>query len=79
AGVAVEARLDGRPVAVAAADHHRPDLAAAGIGDGHHGFSIRFDADLLAGAARISVAGVGCVEPLTGGERVVDEALPRDA
>jgi hypothetical protein len=79
AGIAVEARLDGRPVAVAAADRHRPDLADAGIGDGHHGFSIRFDAGLLDGAARISVAGIADRVPLTGGECLVDEALPRDA
>ena len=79
AGVAVEARLDGRPVAVAAADLRRPDLAAAGIGHGRHGFSIRFDAGLLDGAARISVACIGTTAPLIGGDRSVDEALPRDA
>jgi hypothetical protein len=79
AGIAVEARLDGRPAAVAAADLHRPDLAAVGIGDGHHGFSIRFDAGLLDRVARISVACVGNADPLAGGERSVDEALPREA
>jgi hypothetical protein len=79
AGVAVEVRLDGRPVAVGAAEMHRPDLAAAGIGDGRHGFSIRFDAALLDGGARISVAGIGVDTPLTGGDRLVDEALPRSA
>jgi hypothetical protein len=79
AGVAVEVRLDGRPVTIGAAEMHRPDLAAAGIGDGRHGFSIRFDAALLDGGARISVAGIGVDTPLTGGDRLVDEALPRSA
>jgi len=79
AAVAVEARLDGRAVGVVSADQHRPDLAAAGIGDGRHAFAIRFDAGLLDGAERLVVAGVGSADPLTGGERTLDEPLPRDA
>lgn len=80
AAVAVEARLDERAVAVVAADKHRPDLAAAGIGDGRHAFSLRFDVALLEGAERLTVAGVGNLQPLTGGERdLVGETLPRDA
>jgi hypothetical protein len=76
AGVAVEARIDDRPVVVAAADRYRPDLAAAGIGDGRHAFALRFDASLLAGADRLVIAGVGNAEPLTGGARDLDEPLP---
>jgi len=79
ATLAVEARLDGRAVAVASADQPRADLAAAGIGDGRHAFTIRFDARLLEGADRLSVAGIGRTESLTGGDRVLDEPLPRDA
>ena len=79
ATVAVEVRLDGRPVAAASADQPRADLAAAGIGDGRHAFAIRFDAGLLDGVERLVVAGVGSVDPLTGGERAQDEPLPRDA
>ena len=79
AAVAVEARLDGRTVAVGSADQHRPDLAAAGIGDGRHAFSIRFDARLLEEAERLTIAGVGQLDCLAGGERRLDEPLPRDA
>jgi hypothetical protein len=80
AAVAVEARIDDRPVAVAAADRLRPDLAAAGIGDGRYAFGIAFDAALLDGAARLTVAGIGSGGSLEGGERVLDgEALPRGA
>lgn len=79
AAVAIEARLDGRVVAVAPAEQHRPDLAAAGIGDGRHGFIIRFDARLLDGAERLVVAGIGRGTPLIGGERDLDEQLPCEA
>jgi len=77
AGVAIEARLDDRPVAVAAADRHRADLAAAGIGDGRHAFALRFDAAMLDGAEKLVIAGVGNAAPLTGGARDLDEKLPR--
>ena len=79
AAPAIEARLDGRVVAVASADRHRPDLAAAGIGDGRHAFALHFDAGLLDGAEHLTVAGSGCAAPLTGGERPLDKPLPRNA
>jgi len=79
AGVAVEVLIDGRSAALAAADQHRPDLAAAGIGDGRHAFVVQFDAALLEGAERLTIAGLGSAEPLTGGERVLDEPLPLSA
>ena len=79
AAVAVEARLDGKVVAAAPAEQHRPDLAAAGIGDGRHGFRIRFAARLLDGAERLTIAAVGSPDPLIGGERVLDEQLPHEA
>lgn len=79
ATVAVEARLDGKLVAITAAEGHRPDLAAAGIGDGRHAFALRFDAALLENAQRLTVAAFGHVQPLTGGDRsLVDQPLLRD-
>ena len=66
-------------VAAASADQLRPDLATAGIGDGRHAFTIRFDQGLLDGVEKIVVAGVGSAVPLTGGERTLDQQLPRDA
>jgi hypothetical protein len=79
AAVAVQAALDGRVVAAVSADQNRPDLAAAGIGDGRHAFTIRFDAALLDGAEKLVVAGVGSPDPLGGGERTLEGQLPRDA
>jgi len=79
AAVPVEARLDGHVVAAAPADQNRSDLAAAGIGDGRHGFVIRFDAALLDGAQQLVVAGAGSADPLGGGERMLDAPLPREA
>lgn len=38
----VEARLQGRVIGEAIADRPRPDLAAAGLGDGNYGFDIVF-------------------------------------
>jgi hypothetical protein len=38
----VEARLQGRVIGEALADRFRPDLAAAGLGEGNHGFEIVF-------------------------------------
>ena len=40
APVCLEVLVDGKPLALAYADLPRPDLAAAGIGDGRHGFSL---------------------------------------
>jgi hypothetical protein len=77
AAVAVEARLDGRIVAKASADRPRPDLAAAGIGDGRHAFLLRFDAGLLDGAERLTIAGLDRSEALIGGERVLNPLSPR--
>jgi len=79
ASVAVEARVDGRAIAAAAADRHRPDLEAAGIGSGRHAFAIRFGAALLDGAREIVVAPFGSAAALIGGVRALDEPLPRDA
>jgi len=79
AGVAVEVRIDGQSAVVAAADQHRPDLAAAGIGDGRHAFAIQFDAALLEGAESFVIAGLDSAEPLTGGDRRLDQPLPLNA
>lgn len=57
AAVAIEARVDGQAVAVGAAELARPDLAAAGIGDGRHGFSIEVDVAALAGKSTLALAG----------------------
>jgi hypothetical protein len=65
ATVAVEARADGHLVATATADRFRADLLQAGIGDGHHGFSLTFDAALLNGASVLTLgvpAGEGAPE-----------------
>jgi len=79
AAVAVEARLGGHVVATSSADQYRPDLATAGIGDGRHAFLIRFDARLVEEAERLAIGGVGRTDCLIGGERLLDEPLPRDA
>lgn len=47
AQVAMEARVGGRPVAVAVAGDDRPDLIAHGKGDGRHGFSIAVPVEQL--------------------------------
>ena len=39
----IEAWSAGRPVGRAFAEQNRPDLAAAGIGDGRHGFTLTLD------------------------------------
>jgi hypothetical protein len=65
--IIVQARLQGRVIGEAVAERLRPDLAAAGLGDGHHGFEIVFvdelDPALLPGVT---------VNPAGG-----DVALPR--
>lgn len=43
AAVEVEILREGRPVATARADRHRPDLAKGGVGTGDYGFSIPLD------------------------------------
>lgn len=67
AGVAVEARVDGRVVASAAAERPRADLAAAGIGDGRYGFTIELDAAALRGGETLVIAGIGGTESVVGG------------
>lgn len=57
AGVAIEARADGQAIAAVAADAPRADLAAAGIGDGRHGFTLEIDAAALAGVEVLTLAG----------------------
>lgn len=42
----VQARLRGRVMGEALADRFRPDLAAAGLGDGQHGFEVMFTEEL---------------------------------
>ena len=63
----MEARVDGRVVASAAAERLRPDLAEAGIGDGRYGFTIELDAAALAGADMLVIGGIGGAEPVVGG------------
>ena len=48
----VEIRLDGRRVGRATADRYRPDLEAAGIGDGRHGFAFDLAEYLEPGAVQ---------------------------
>lgn len=50
--LSVTALLDGQPVATASAGEFRADLAAAGIGDGYHGFVIRLPPALADGTVR---------------------------
>lgn len=67
ASVAVEARVDGRVVASAAAERPRADLAAAGIGDGRYGFTIALDAAALAGIDVLVIDGLDGTETIVGG------------
>jgi hypothetical protein len=55
---AIHAHVGGRTIARGAADIFRPDLLAAGIGHGGHGFSLRFDASEVRPGDRIEIAGV---------------------
>lgn len=59
AQVAIEARLGGVSLGIAAADGERPDLIPHGMGDGRHGFSLAIPRDRLraaaGGAARVDV------------------------
>lgn len=64
--VTVRVQVDGEIVAQGAADRHRPDLQAAGIGDGHHAFFIPLPDRLLDGCmAQLVLAGDDGV-PLAG-------------
>ncbi|WP_350373655.1 glycosyltransferase [Methylobacterium oxalidis] len=62
--VGIEVRLDGEPLCEHRADRFRPDLRAAGIGSGCHGFAIRLDDEAR---RRASAAGAR-VEIRTAGE-----------
>jgi hypothetical protein len=66
--ILVQARLQGRIIGEARAERLRPDLAAAGLGDGHHGFEIIFvdevDPALLPGVS-VHPAGGDVVLPRT--------------
>lgn len=48
---AIEARVEGRPIAIAAASNDRPDLIPHGMGDGRHGFHLEIPRGVLATAA----------------------------
>jgi len=50
--LSVTALLDGQPIATVSADEFRTDLAAAGIGDGHHAFVLRLPFALADGKVR---------------------------
>ncbi len=57
--VVVELRLDGRAVATAVADRHRPDLVRAGIGDAFHGFRFPLKPGLAERRSELSVMARG--------------------
>ncbi|WP_420136641.1 hypothetical protein [Sphingomonas sp.] len=67
----IEARVDGRVVAAAAADLHRADLAQAGIGDGHHGFRLTIDAASLTRGDEVLLAIAGGMSGPAGGRMVI--------
>jgi hypothetical protein len=71
AAPAIELRADGRTIASAGAERHRPDLAAAGIGDGRHAFSFEVDSSLLDGAAILTLAAAGSEQALAGGRLAI--------
>ena len=76
AAPAVELRADGRTIASAGAERHRPDLAAAGIGDGRHAFSFDVATRLLDGAATLTLAAAGSEQVLAGGRLAIKGAVP---
>jgi hypothetical protein len=76
AAPAVELRADGRTIASAGAERHRPDLAAAGIGDGRHAFSFDVATDRLDGAATLMLAAAGSEQALAGGRLAIRDAVP---
>lgn len=67
----IEARVDGRVVGAAAADAFRRDLAQAGIGDGHHGFSLAIDAAALRGGGELLLAIAGGDSGPAGGRMAI--------
>jgi glycosyltransferase involved in cell wall biosynthesis len=72
--VTIEVQVDGVAVAETVAWLHRPDLAAAGIGDGRHGFAaiVHLDVDRLS-FSRVVVR-VKDGEPLPGNKLHVDSS-----
>lgn len=77
ARLTVEVSIDGRPAGRAVADRHRPDLEAAGIGDGRHGFELDVAGALaLASEQRLEVRCAGSGEPIWSGSSrpLVDRA-----
>ena len=70
----VELRADDRVIGAAPADLHRPDLAAAGIGDGRHAFRLEVDASLLDGATTLTLAAAGSQDALAGGRLSIRRA-----
>lgn len=51
----VELSIDGLPVALARAEIYRPDLEAAGIGDGRYGFSFALAPEAVSGGGLVQV------------------------
>jgi hypothetical protein len=66
----VEASIDGRPIASTAAAQPRPDLSAAGIGDGRYGFTLIVERAALNDTRQITIASAG--QPLSNGEIMPD-------
>jgi len=73
----IEARADGQTVATTAADRHRADLREAGIGDGHHAFTLVLDAASLDGATSLTLAAPDSEDGPAGG-RLAIKAQARD-
>lgn len=76
AAPAIELRADDRTIASVGAERHRPDLAAAGIGDGRHAFSLEVDSNLLDGATTLTLAAAGSEQALVGGRLAIEGAGP---
>ncbi len=77
APVCLEAVVDGEPAGLTPAQHFRPDLAKAGIGDGHHAFSLTLSKPLAAGTPHtilVRRAADGAVLASAGGARPQEAA-----
>ena len=65
--ISVEVLVDGVPAGTVAADRLRPELVAAGKGDGRHGFAWPVPASVRNGKARrVTVRFAGTTDPLAG-------------
>ena len=71
AAVRVEAWADDALVARASAGQFRPDLAAAGIGSGHHGFTLTLDAADLRRSNTLTLRARGSTSVPVGGRLVI--------